>query len=102
MTCPNCACENPASVRFCVRCHTTLSFVCPVCSHSQAQSGVCGRCGLDFAKYAIATEFQMENQERSKRERRESRNELAKQVLAAPLTGGWSLVKYLRTTLRGD
>lgn len=101
MACPKCGCENPASARFCVRCHMTLRFVCPACSHSQTQSGMCERCGLNFAKYAIAAEFRMENQERSKRERSESRNEIVKQALAAPLTGGWSLVKYLRTTLRG-
>lgn len=102
MICPKCGCENPASARFCVHCHMTLLFVCPACSHSQAHSGACEKCGLDFAKYAIATESQMENLERSNRERKESRNEIVKQALAVPLTGGWSLVRYLRTTLRGE
>lgn len=102
MICPKCGSENPASAQFCVRCHMTMRFMCPACGHSQDQPGACESCGLDFAKYAIAAEFQMENQERLNRERQESRNELVKQALAAPLTGGWSLVKYLRTTLRGD
>lgn len=102
MVCSKCHTENPASAQFCVRCHATLRFVCPACHHEQLEGGVCEQCGVDFAKYAAVMEYHMETQEKLQHERTQSRQEVFKQALAAALTGGWSLVKYLRTTLRGE
>ena len=102
MICPKCHCENPEAARFCVRCHMTLYFTCPACKHTQDHGGKCDQCGVDFAKYAVMMELQMESQEKRQREQAESRNALVKQALLLPVTGGWSLLKYMRTALRGE
>lgn len=99
MTCPKCHHENPETARFCVRCHMTLRFSCPACHHTQEHGGKCDQCGLDFGKYAGVLGFQMENEVRAEGERVKTRNDLVKQALLLPVTGGWSLLRYLRTHL---
>ena len=102
MKCPKCQCENPGTARFCVQCHTPLLFICPSCKQTQQHGGTCDQCGVDFAKYAVMLEFQMERECRGQRERAKTRNDLVKQALLLPVTGGWSLLKYMRTALRGE
>ena|SRR5579863_4151947 len=102
MICPKCQCENPETARFCVRCHMTLKFTCPSCKHTQEHGGACEQCGLDFGKYVGVMQFQMEKESRQQRESAKTRNELVKQALLLPVTGGWSLMKYVRSALRGD
>lgn len=99
-TCPKCGQLNPQDARFCSRCHATLQFVCPACQHRQLRGGMCERCGVDFIKYALALQFQAEGEARRERERAKSRNALLKQLLLLPVTGGWSLMKYLKSALR--
>jgi predicted amidophosphoribosyltransferase len=97
MTCPKCHEENPASVMFCRRCHMTLRFACPACGHVQAHGATCDRCGVDFQKYVVMLQFRIEGQLKSARERTKSRNAIIRQVLLLPLTGGYSLIKFLKS-----
>ena len=101
MQCPKCQQENPEGAAFCVRCHTPLRFTCPTCRHAQTHGGKCDQCGLDFAKYTAALEFQMKTQGAQERERVKNVSGLIKQVLLLPITGGLSLVKYVRGRLLG-
>ncbi|MGH9451910.1 MAG: hypothetical protein ACRD11_15475 [Terriglobia bacterium] len=80
----------------------TLRFTCPSCKHTQDHGGKCDHCTVDFAKYAMMRELQMEGEETRRREQAESRHTLVKQALLLPVTGGWSLLKYVRTALRGE
>jgi hypothetical protein len=96
MTCPKCQCANPETAQFCVRCHATLHFTCPSCKHTQNQ------CGVDLVKFAAMREFQMETQTRQQRETAKTRHDLIKQALLLPVTGGWSLLRYMRSAVRGD
>ncbi|MGH9407789.1 MAG: double zinc ribbon domain-containing protein [Terriglobia bacterium] len=102
MTCPKCSFANPDTARFCLRCHAPVLFVCPACARAQAHGGKCDQCGVDFAKYAVMLEFQMQRDSRQGRERRKGRNDLVKQALLLPVTGGWSLLRYLRSSLRDE
>ncbi|MGH9378497.1 MAG: double zinc ribbon domain-containing protein [Terriglobia bacterium] len=102
MTCPKCQSGNPETARFCVRCHAPLRFTCPACGHTQEQGGKCAKCGVDFAKYAAVMEFQMKKEVRGRRESAKSRNDLIKQALLLPVTGGWSLLRYMRSALGGN
>lgn len=102
MQCPKCQFENPDTTRFCRRCHMTLLFVCPACQHTQRRGGKCEKCGVDFIKYALVIESQMEARSRQTREVSRTRGTLAKQALLLPLTGGLSLFKFVRTMLRGE
>lgn len=56
-------------------------------------------CGVDFAKYAAVIQFQMANEARERRESSRVRHDIFKQALLLPLTGGWSLLRYLRAAL---
>ena len=100
MNCPKCHTENPVEARFCTRCHMTLKFVCPTCRHSQDHGGACDQCGLNFAKYALVLELQAQNEQRRAREREKDRATLVRQALLVPLTGGLSLMKFVRKRLR--
>lgn len=100
--CPKCDSENPESARFCLRCHMTLQFACPACHHAQSHGGCCEKCGVDFLKYLTIMQFQMESQVRREREQAEMRHVLLKQALLLPVTGGWSLLKYLKSAWRGE
>ncbi|MGH9431265.1 MAG: double zinc ribbon domain-containing protein [Terriglobia bacterium] len=100
MNCPKCHTENPVEARFCIRCHMTLKFVCPSCQYAQEHGGVCDQCGLNFAKYALVLELQAQNQRRKEKEREKERAALLQQAWLAPLTGGFSLIKFVRKRLR--
>lgn len=100
MICPKCQHDNPGSPRFCQRCHMTLCFTCPACHHIQLHGGSCGQCGVDFAKFAAMMQFQMESDMRRERERIKARSNVMKQALLLPITGGWSLLKYMRSAFR--
>lgn len=99
MTCPKCQAASPAAARFCVRCHAPLRFTCPACGYVQETGGMCSKCGVDFAKYAAVMQFQMANEARARRESAQTRHDLLKQALLLPVTGGWSLFRYVRSAL---
>jgi uncharacterized membrane protein YvbJ len=102
MRCPKCGEENLEAVRFCRRCHTPLRYTCPACGHVQSTGGNCEKCGVDFAKYAVMLQLQMKNHAEQERERVKNRSSIIKQILLLPVTGGLSLLKYVRMRLRGD
>jgi hypothetical protein len=102
MTCPKCFRENPDSARFCVRCHMTLRFICPACKHVQTHAGQCDRCGVDFQKYAVMMQFEMESSLRSDRERTRARSAILRHLLLFPLTGGYSLLKSMKSMFARD
>lgn len=96
MRCAKCGQENPDTHEFCSRCHAPARFTCPSCKHSQDHGGKCEKCGLDFAKYATMLFLQGKTAIRQEWERKKGRNEIVRQILLLPITGGWSLLKYLR------
>ncbi len=100
--CPKCGRENAESARFCSHCHMTLRFTCPSCQHVQLQGGSCEECGVDLVKYAMMMQFQLESQVRREREEAKSRHALLKQAFLLPVTGGWSLLKYLKSIGREE
>ena len=102
MKCPKCSRENPESAQYCLRCHAPLRYVCPACKHVQLQGGKCDQCGVDFAKYLGMMQFQMKSQADQERARMRNRSAIFKQLLLLPITGGFSLLKYFRTRLRGE
>jgi 8-oxo-dGTP pyrophosphatase MutT (NUDIX family) len=51
MLCPKCGHANPDGTPFCMECHATLLFKCPVCWHQQTHGGNCDQCGTNFAAY---------------------------------------------------
>lgn len=102
MNCPKCGRANPDAAQFCLQCHTPLRYVCPACKHVQLQGGKCEQCGVDFAKYAAMLVFQGQSQVQQERQRVKARNSIIKQILLLPVTGGWSLLSYLRSRFRGD
>jgi len=102
MICPKCQRENSESAQFCLRCHTPLWYTCPACGHRQRQGGKCEQCGVDFLKYALMLQSQVRMQAEREREQLRKRSSFAKQILLAPVTGGFSLLKYFRSLLRGD
>ncbi len=102
MMCPKCGNGNPETAQFCVRCHMTLRFTCPACQYVKAHGGTCDTCGVDFVKYATLLQFQLEQAVRSEREHAKARSEAVKQVALLPLTGGWSLLKYVKSALSGE
>ena len=102
MECPKCHRVNPDTSHYCLRCHTPMRFVCPACKHSQLKGGQCEKCGVDFVKFLTMMQFQMVTDAKQERERVKSRSDIIKQVLLLPITGGFSLLKFLRKRLRGD
>ncbi len=95
MRCPKCQQENPDSAQFCLKCHAPVRIVCPACRHVQDHGGRCDQCGVDFMKYASLMIFQGKTQAQKERERMKNRNSLIMQAALLPITGGWSLLKYL-------
>jgi hypothetical protein len=95
MLCPNCRLENPETAQFCLKCHNPLRIVCPACHHVQDHGGQCEQCGVDFMKYGSLMIFQNKTQLEKDRERVKNRSAMAMQVVLLPITGGWSLLKYL-------
>ena len=102
MTCPKCHHENSEGTRFCRRCHMTLRFSCPACNHLQAHGGACDRCGVDFLKYAMMMQSQMASETHHQRERTRACTAAVRQVFLLPLTGGYSLIKYVRSLMQGE
>jgi len=96
MRCTKCGHENPDTHAFCSRCHAPAWFTCPSCKHKQDHGGRCEQCGLDFAKYATMLIFQGQTATKQERLRKKGRSEFLRQILLLPITGGWSLLKYLR------
>jgi hypothetical protein len=102
MECAKCRHQNPETAQFCLRCHTPLRYVCPACKHVQRAGGKCEQCGVDFAKYAMMLQFQAQTQAQQKRQRSVTRTSIIKQILLLPITGGLSLLKFLRSRLRSE
>ena len=102
MLCPKCRQENLDTAQFCQRCHAPLRYLCPSCKHVQDHGGTCDQCGVDFAKYAAMMVFQAKTDAQQKREQVKARSSILKQILLLPITGGYSLLKYLRSRVRGD
>jgi len=102
MQCPKCRQENPDTAQFCTRCHTALRYICPACKHVQGHGGKCEQCGVDFAKYLTMMVFKAKDDAQQERDRVKTRSSLLKQILLLPVTGGFSLLKYIRSTLRGE
>ncbi|HKT12001.1 MAG TPA: zinc-ribbon domain-containing protein [Terriglobia bacterium] len=96
MLCAKCGQENPDRQEFCSRCHAPAWFTCPSCKHAQDHGGKCDECGLDFAKYAAMLVFQTQAASNQARQRKKGRNEIVRQILLLPITGGLSLLKYLK------
>ena len=80
----------------------TLRFTCPACQHVQRRGGTCEQCGVDFVKYAAILQFQMEQKVRAEREKAKARSAAVKQIVLLPITGGWSLLKYVKSALTGE
>lgn len=101
MVCPKCQQENSDTAQFCTRCHMTLRFVCPSCKNIQRHGGTCDKCGLDFMKYAMTLQYEMQAKADKDRARLRGRSSIFKQILLLPVTGGFSLLKYFREKFRG-
>ncbi|MGA2630729.1 MAG: zinc ribbon domain-containing protein [Terriglobia bacterium] len=102
MQCPKCHHENSDRVVFCARCHAPLRYICPACKHSQDHGGTCDACGVDFAKYAAMLVFKAESDARLAHEQSRSKSGAFKQILLLPITGGFSLIKYLLGRMKGE
>ena len=101
LACTRCQLENPETARFCSRCHTPLRFTCPACGHGQSHGGTCDACGVDFLKYSLVHLGRMQAEAAIERERQRRRYELLRQLALVPLTGGLSLLRYLRNRRHG-
>ncbi|HUZ46860.1 MAG TPA: hypothetical protein VMW54_09500 [Terriglobia bacterium] len=56
---------------------------------------------MDFLKYAAMLAFTSKTNLQQARSRKASRNEIIRQVLLLPITGGWSLLKFFRRSGTG-
>ena len=99
--CAKCGQQNREGVQFCLRCHTPLRYTCPSCRHVQRQSGACLRCGVDFGKYGMARLAALQVDLERQREHTRKRTALLRSVLLAPVTGGYSLISYMRKRGQG-
>ncbi len=102
MICQKCSHDNPETAEFCVRCHMALHFTCPACQYNQSHPGTCDACGVDFVKYGALLQFQLEQAVRNEREQAKTRSAVARQVVLLPVTGGWSLLRYVKSALSGE
>jgi hypothetical protein len=93
--CPKCKADARDVARFCPRCHNTLRFQCPACSHEQRQGGKCDQCGVDFLKYVGAVVAGKKAEADMLHDRIEQRSDLIKNLLWVPITGGFSLMRQL-------
>lgn len=73
----------------------TLLYKCPACLATQRHGGTCDKCGVDFAKYAAMLIAQEETRAASQREKLRSNASMWKQIILLPVTGGYSLMKFL-------
>ena len=101
MKCAKCGHETSDTKQFCVRCHAPARFTCPACKHIQDHGGQCDQCGVDFVKYATMLVFQGQTAAQQERLRKKGWSEAFRQILLLPITGGWSLLKYLRQSKDG-
>ncbi|HEV2420704.1 MAG TPA: zinc ribbon domain-containing protein [Candidatus Acidoferrales bacterium] len=95
MQCPKCKTANSGGAQFCSRCHMTLLYKCPSCAATQRHGGTCDKCGVDFAKYAAMLITQEEARASTQREKLRSNASIWKQIILLPVTGGYSLMKFL-------
>lgn len=100
MRCPKCSQENAETAQFCLRCHAPLRYICPACKHVQDHGGTCDQCGVDFAKYATMMMFKVKDDAEKDRERLKTRSSLIKQIALLPITGGYSLIRFLLSRFR--
>ena len=73
----------------------TLLYKCPSCMATQRHGGTCDKCGVDFAKYAAMLIAQEQNRVQHKRDKVRENASIWKQIILLPVTGGYSLVKYI-------
>lgn len=73
----------------------TLLYKCPSCAATQRHGGTCDKCGVDFAKYAAMLITQEEARASTQREKLRSNASIWKQIVLLPVTGGYSLMKFL-------
>lgn len=95
MECPKCKTVNSDAVQFCSRCHATLLYKCPSCAATQRHGGTCDKCGVDFAKYAGMLVAQEQIRAQREHDRAREKASTWKQIILLPVTGGYSLMKYL-------
>lgn len=95
MECPKCKTANSEVAQFCSRCHATLLYKCPSCAATQRHGGTCDKCGVDFAKYAAMFVAQEEMRAQREHAKRRENASIWKQIILLPITGGYSLMKYL-------
>jgi double zinc ribbon protein len=102
MNCLKCGGDNPEKVQFCLRCHAPLRYTCPACHHAQDHGGQCEQCGVDFAKYGAMLVFHAQEKAQLEREKSRQRGSLFKQILLLPITGGLSIVSFIRSLRERD
>ena len=95
MNCPKCSTEARDVARFCKRCHATLRYECPACTHEQRHGGTCEKCGVDFLKYITAVVTARKSESDQERERLEQRSRLMRNLMLTPFTLGIPLLRDL-------
>ena len=96
VACPKCQEPNPDAARFCRKCHTPLSYVCPACKHTQPHGGTCDACGVDFLKFGMMQLGHLQTTLASERRRATTQISVVKEIVLAIVTGGFSLLRLLR------
>ena len=94
--CPKCQEQNTDQARFCRRCHTPLSYVCPACKHVQTHGGACDACGVDFLKYSLTQMEQLKTTLAKERRRTTTTAAVLREAVFAVFSGGLSLLRLLR------
>ena len=97
IACHKCGQSNLDSVRFCTKCHFPLRFVCPACAHTQRVGGTCEACGVEFEKYGLTQLSRMKLESERETARLQKQTSVFREVILAIATGGFSLLKYLRS-----
>jgi NMD protein affecting ribosome stability and mRNA decay len=93
--CPKCGTQVRDIARFCTRCHATLRFQCPSCTHEQLHGGTCEKCGVNFLKYIRAILAAKKAEADQFHDRLEQRSTLLKNMLWVPFTLGIPLIRSL-------
>lgn len=107
--CPECGHENPDNVQFCVHCHHTMFYQCPMCWHHQQTPLICEKCGLDMVMYwkkqlatarAVLVKEEPESMEKSANDAIGAINSVGF-AFAHPVTFlGWVLAEYVLNKVR--
>ena len=79
-----------------------MRYACPACHHLQDHGGQCDQCGVDFGKYAAMLLLQAQTQAQQERKDLQKRNSIIKHIVLVPITGGLSLLGFLRFLKRRD